>query len=847
MAEIILAAKHGLYNRVLAELREGTPVDIQDIEGGTPLYWSACGGHSDICRLLLSKGANPNLAVQWGSSPLHAAADRGKTECIKYLIRYGANISAQNNNGDTPLHLASFRGHSDACIILLTHGADQTILNNNGKTSQQEAQGAQHKDITKILTEKKTANREVLMPKQYLRASDSDDALLRTDKKTSLRHNLLASSLEKREVELRERPGTRQIPMALNQLSDTTSRETFHHHHRPFSDPTPAFLGGRPNIADFSDPTKEINIMSDEIDFHRKQDETERDQFLGAIDGLQLKVALLTSQKEALEAKLQGGSSSPTQDMVVTERRNSDTRGRQLSNELFLLKESPLVNRKRSSIGSSTDVSSLLTSVGTSSHKDQSPEGSLTKSICSFMEKPYLCQSTMIHQVFSHLQNDKTVFQTLKASTNQRLYELRLSLNERNDVFSLDEKGKEWLLNEDYQIIEGRPVDRELKQSEDGLISQICVRILHKKQTYVIKVLMNHRRSPKPSGHKCPGDSLGTEFNILQSLSDNPHLNITRMYHNFEIQTSELNNFSDVSKFLDGTLYSQLADKTAMVVFPDYCTTLSHLVSNYRADRTLTYGSIRSPSELFVLRLLLQLLEALSYLQINGIAHRDINSRAIVVDWNLRLVLGEFGYARRLRNDEGQGIPFVEKSQIGAGNPLAWSPELLQYSVNGPPKSWQKDLTLLDVYESSDLYSTAAMLCCLFNRLPDGEQSPPSPGMIAKCLPTISLEVPGFLSKEGKALFGRMLKDNPANRPTLREAILRTGMMLYGPEPSSINSLTEMDTWLQSQHLRLLATPPQSKSRELDELTRCLDWELCHGYMSNVSAVELWHLYNDPI
>ena len=204
---------------------------------------------------------------------------------------------------------------------------------------------------------------------------------------------------------------------------------------------------------------------------------------------------------------------------------------------------------------------------------------------------------------------------------------------------------------------------------------------------------MNHRRSPKPSGHKCPGDSLGTEFNILQSLSDNPHLNITRMYHNFEIQTSELNNFSDVSKFLDGTLYSQLADKTAMVVFPDYCTTLSHLVSNYRADRTLTHGSIRSPSELFVLRLLLQLLEALSYLQINGIAHRDINSRAIVVDWNLRLVLGEFGYARRLRNDEGQGIPFVEKSQIGAGNPLAWSPELLQYSVNGPPKSWQKDVS----------------------------------------------------------------------------------------------------------------------------------------------------------
>ncbi|XP_038044462.1 ankyrin repeat domain-containing protein 31-like isoform X2 [Patiria miniata] len=872
MSELILAAKRGLYHRVLAEVREGAVIDARDNEEATPLYWAACGGHSDICRLLLSKGADTNLAVQWGSTPLHAAADRGHTDCIKYLLRYGADVNAQNNNGDTPLHLASFRGHKEACVILVAHGADHNILNNHGKTSHQEAQGAQHRDITKIFSDKKTASKDVVMTRQRLRASDSDDSLLRA-KKTSLRKNLLASSLEK-QVEMREKPGTRAIPSHLNQLSDdASSSSAFHHHHRPFSDPTPAFLGRPLNIEEFSDPAKLDNILSEETDFHHRQEETERDHYIVAIDSLQLKVALLTSQKEALEMQLREGGGSPSQELIRKEleqklggvsielekqrheRRASDARSRQLAMELFRLKHSQ-EHQKRPSMGDLPTYSSSDTSVGTESliseykslcRTKQNTERSLTKSICSYLQKPYLCQDSSLEHVFALMQEGKAAIQILKTSTTKRLCMIRSSLNDMKDELSSDETGKQWTLEEDYKVMDGRPVDRELKQSEDGLISQMCIRVLCKDQTYIMKILMNHRRSPKPPTHQCTTDSLGAEFSVLNSLHEAPHPHITRICHHFDIPTSELRNLFDVSSLLGSAHSGQLSERTAMVIFPDYCTTLDHLVSSLGVDRPSSHRPTQNSNEVFVLRLLLQLLKALSYLRANGVAHRDINAKAVVIDWNMRLVLGEFGHARKLQNDEGQGIPFVEKSQISAGNPLAWSPELLQYSIHGPPKSWQKVLTLMDVYESSDMYSAAAMLCDLFTKLPVEESSPPLPEMTAHSLPGVCTKPPGFLSSEAQALFDRLLRDNPAERPTLQEATLRTGMLLYGPRLSAVNSAQDVDAWVQAQDIRMLATPPLLDTRELDELARRLDWELCHDHIHSVSTSELWQLCNDPL
>jgi serine/threonine protein kinase len=144
------------------------------------------------------------------------------------------------------------------------------------------------------------------------------------------------------------------------------------------------------------------------------------------------------------------------------------------------------------------------------------------------------------------------------------------------------------------------------------------------------------------------------------------------------------------------------------------------------------------------------------------------------------------------------------------------------------------------------MYSVAAMLCDLFTKLPV-EESPQPPEMTAKSLPQISHQIPGFLSSEAKALFERILKENPAERPTLQEATLRSAMLLYGPRKNTVHSVQDVDAWVQAQDIRMLATPPLLDTRELDELARRLDWELCHDYIHAVSTSELWQLFNDPL
>ena len=45
---------------------------------------------------------------------------------------------------------------------------------------------------------------------------------------------------------------------------------------------------------------------------------------------------------------------------------------------------------------------------------------------------------------------------------------------------------------------------------------------------------------------------------------------------------------------------------------------------------------------------------------------------------------GDFGFARRFQGASGESIPFVDRSQILAGNCNAWTPELESMNRGGP-------------------------------------------------------------------------------------------------------------------------------------------------------------------
>ena len=97
----------------------GAAVNSQDQDGWTPLTHAAFHGRVAVVRLLLRRGADPNLRG-WGlRRALHWAADRGQLACVKELVRAGASIGYEDVGGDDALDLARWRQHNATFSFLV--------------------------------------------------------------------------------------------------------------------------------------------------------------------------------------------------------------------------------------------------------------------------------------------------------------------------------------------------------------------------------------------------------------------------------------------------------------------------------------------------------------------------------------------------------------------------------------------------------------------------------------------------------------------------------------------------------------------------------------------------------
>jgi ankyrin repeat protein len=90
--------------------------------GSTPLMFAVFYGDAATVRLLLEKGANPNIANDAGATALMWAA--GDLEKTRLLVDHGADVNARSDGGRTPLMIAAGRFGSGAAVkLLLEHGA----------------------------------------------------------------------------------------------------------------------------------------------------------------------------------------------------------------------------------------------------------------------------------------------------------------------------------------------------------------------------------------------------------------------------------------------------------------------------------------------------------------------------------------------------------------------------------------------------------------------------------------------------------------------------------------------------------------------------------------------------
>ena|SRR5947209_3420468 len=115
-----LAAYFRLSETTMSLLGNTHDPDTKDINGHTPLAWTARNRHEAVVKLLLDKeGVDPDSKdTIYGQTPLSLAAESGHEAVVKLLLDKGVNPDSKETDGRTPLSWAAEKGH-EAVVKLL--------------------------------------------------------------------------------------------------------------------------------------------------------------------------------------------------------------------------------------------------------------------------------------------------------------------------------------------------------------------------------------------------------------------------------------------------------------------------------------------------------------------------------------------------------------------------------------------------------------------------------------------------------------------------------------------------------------------------------------------------------
>lgn len=71
-------------------------IDAQNSFGNTALHWACLGGHLDIVKLLLSRGASPALVNDKDQIPLDLAAFNNHMHVVDHFLAQSKDIEGDN-------------------------------------------------------------------------------------------------------------------------------------------------------------------------------------------------------------------------------------------------------------------------------------------------------------------------------------------------------------------------------------------------------------------------------------------------------------------------------------------------------------------------------------------------------------------------------------------------------------------------------------------------------------------------------------------------------------------------------------------------------------------------------
>jgi ankyrin repeat protein len=119
------AASAGGHEQIVKLLlKKGADVTAQGGHYNNALQAASAGGYEQIVKLLLSKGADIKAQGGYHGNALQAASANGHGQIVKFLLENGADIKAEGGLHFNALRAASHRGHKRIVKLLLENGAD---------------------------------------------------------------------------------------------------------------------------------------------------------------------------------------------------------------------------------------------------------------------------------------------------------------------------------------------------------------------------------------------------------------------------------------------------------------------------------------------------------------------------------------------------------------------------------------------------------------------------------------------------------------------------------------------------------------------------------------------------
>ena len=152
------AAAKGLLAEVQKFVEEGISVNAKGRGDVTPLHEAADAGHTPLVEWLLDNGAIVNARTQaergypGAETPFYLAVKHSRFETAKLLLKRGANPNLKSSDGTSPLDAAATSGSKELVMLLVENGAR---VNGKGESNPLlSALCARHLEIAEYLVSK---------------------------------------------------------------------------------------------------------------------------------------------------------------------------------------------------------------------------------------------------------------------------------------------------------------------------------------------------------------------------------------------------------------------------------------------------------------------------------------------------------------------------------------------------------------------------------------------------------------------------------------------------------------------------------------------------------------------